>query len=89
MDEFDPYTTYYENSYVRYDGFYWRCIVTQFQGAWNPAAWRRTSLLDEIKDIRGVQTNVETLTVNVSVNRGDGIVAGTTITVVYDSGTGK
>jgi len=89
MDAFDPYTVYYENQLVRYNGEYWRCIVTQFQGAWNPAAWRRTTLLDEIKDIRGVQTTVETLTVNVTVNRGTGVVAGTTITVIYDSGTGK
>jgi len=52
--EYNPYVTYYLDMYCKKDGYLHKCVVTSAVGVWDPSCWLKTSLYDEIVDLKGV-----------------------------------
>lgn len=67
----------------------WKCKENGWYGAWNEEGWEMTNLWDEIREIRGHKESTENVKVKVTINRGTGVVAGTTITVIFDAAVGR
>lgn len=85
---------YLENDYVKHaddngNMKIWRCRENGWFGAWDEEGWEATDLWDEIRDMRGKKGRVETVKVQVTKNRGTGVIAGSTITIIFDASASR
>lgn len=65
----------------------WRCKNSNVTGAWNSVNWKKTSCIEELREILGDFNGTERVTIEVGVNKGEGVVAGKTVVVHFAAGS--